>query len=270
MLGRLLWFRPPGRKVNVLPDDTFLVSYPRSGSVWTRFLIATVINGRSPDFIRMNALLPDIYGASRRHLSRLARPRLMKSHEYFDPRYRRVIYLVRDPRDVVISYHEFQKKRKMIPENCPLESYVERFVEGGLDPFGTWREHVGSWLGARSGLPCFLLVRYEDLKSTTVSELRRIADFIGLHADDAQLAMAAEQCSFAAMRKLEQVQAREGMIDRSRLSRPALRSGVAGGWRNQLDRVSAARITEAFHAVMGDLGYLDGSARRLSSSPGPA
>jgi aryl sulfotransferase len=137
-----------------------------------------------------------------------------------------------------------------------LESYVEPFVEGGLDPLGTWQEHVGSWLGARSGRSDFLLVRYEDLKGATEAELRRIVDFIGLEANNVQLAMAAEQCSFAAMRKLELMQAKAGIIDRSRVDRPAIRSGRAGGWREELAAALAARIADAFQPVMEDLGYL--------------
>ncbi len=265
-IERLLFFRAPGRRLDVLPDDTFLVSYPRSGSVWTSFLIAAVLSGRAPDFVSVNALLPDIYVAKRHYLSRLARPRLLKSHEYFDPRYRKVIYLVRDPRDVVISYHDFHERKGRIPKDYPLQSYGERFVTDGMDGLGTWREHAGSWLGARSERSDFLLLRYEDLKNATVSELRRIVDFIGLEATDAQLALAVEQCSITAMRKLEQLQAKEGVIDRGRFERPGVRSGVAGGWRNRLDPVVEARITAAFGPVMRDLGYLDGFAQGSGSS----
>lgn len=269
-LDRLLYFRAPGRMVNVRPDDTLLVSYPRSGTTWTSFLITAMIHRRPPDFVTINSLLPDIYGARRIELSRMASPRLLKSHEYFDPRYRRVIYLVRDPRDVVLSYHDFQQRKRLIPESCPLSSYVERFVAGGLDRFGTWREHAGSWLGARSGRSDFLLVRYEDLRSVTVAELRRIADFIGLDADDARLALAAEQCSIAAMRRLEHAQAEEGAIDRRRFDRPGVRSGLAGGWRNLLDRELEAKITAAFHPLMRDLGYLEGSLGRVAPGAGPS
>ena len=66
MLSGLLSLRPPRREISVLEDDTFLVSNPRSGSVWTRFLIASVLFGSLPDFVKMNALLSDIYVASRR------------------------------------------------------------------------------------------------------------------------------------------------------------------------------------------------------------
>jgi hypothetical protein len=260
LVDRFLFFRAPGRRIEIFPDDIFLVSYPRSGSTWTRFLIATLLEGDSPDFVRINAMLPDIYGMSRLRLKNLARPRLLKSHEYFDPRYSRVIYLVRDPRDVVTSYHNFLKRQRIIAQDESLNSYVERFVAGRLDSFGTWREHVGSWLGARFGAPGFLLLRYEDLKSTTVSELRRIVDFVGLETDDERLAIAVEQCSLEAMRKTERMQAKQGFIDPKRLDRPDIGSGVVGGWRNQLGQELEARITDAFHPLMKDLGYLDGSS----------
>jgi hypothetical protein len=260
LVDRFLFFRAPGRRIEIFPDDIFLVSYPRSGGTWMRFLITTLLEGHSPDFVRINALLADIYGTSRLRLKSLARPRLLKSHEYFDPRYKRVIYLVRDPRDVVISYYDFHKRERVIPQDIPLNSYVDRFVTGRLDSFGTWREHVGSWLGARFRTPGFLLLRYEDLKSTTVSELRRIVDFIGLERDDARLALAVEQCSLAAMRKIERMQAKQGVIDRRRFDMPGIRSGVVGGWRNQLDRGLEAQITDAFYLLMRDLGYLDDSS----------
>src|ERR1019366_2584136 len=90
-----------GRAVQVLPDDIFLVSYPKSGNTWTRFLLGNLLN---PDegitFANVERKVPDIYAESKRTLKKAPRPRLIKSHECFDPRYRRVIYIVRDPRDL--------------------------------------------------------------------------------------------------------------------------------------------------------------------------
>ena len=36
------------RGLTVYPDDTFLVSYPRSGNTWTRFLVCNLINPDNP------------------------------------------------------------------------------------------------------------------------------------------------------------------------------------------------------------------------------
>jgi hypothetical protein len=93
-----------GRDFRVYPDDVFVVSYPRSGNTWTRFLIANLIYQDDPvTFANVEQRIPDIYTSSKRHLKKLPRPRMIKTHEYFDPRYKKVVYIVRDPRDVALS-----------------------------------------------------------------------------------------------------------------------------------------------------------------------
>src|ERR1700685_1517671 len=104
LLGRDL----AGRNLAVYPDDTFLVSFPRSGNTWIRFLIANLLNpGIEVSFTNIERLIPDTASKSSRTMKREARPRIIKSHEYFDVRYPKVIYIVRDPRDVALSYYDF-------------------------------------------------------------------------------------------------------------------------------------------------------------------
>src|SRR5690349_8047723 len=87
-----------GWSLHVFSDDRFLVSYPRSGNTWTRFLTANLLfPDREVSFLNIDHLIPDVLNVDRRTLAGIPRPRLIKSHEYFDPRYRRVIYIVRDP-----------------------------------------------------------------------------------------------------------------------------------------------------------------------------
>src|ERR671925_279845 len=102
LLGR----RNAGRNLTVFPDDVFLVSYPRSGNTWTRFLIANLIYPSEPvNFANIESRVPEIYLWRDRDLRKLSRPRILKSHEYFDPRYKKTIYIARDPRDVAVSVY---------------------------------------------------------------------------------------------------------------------------------------------------------------------
>jgi hypothetical protein len=251
--------RPPGRCVDVRRDDAFIVSYPKSGNTWVRFTLASILRpDRQIDFTSVHDVVPDIYRTSRSGLNRLPGPRLIKSHEYFDPRYPKVIYLVRDPRDVVLSYFHYEKRKQTIGQEADLEAYVDRFLAGELDQFGSWREHVGSWLGARLGDPRLLLVRYEDLTREPVREFARMVDFVGLPATSAGVEAAVQRNSFAEMRRIEMSQARQGTIDKRRLERPFLRSGRPGAWLDELPAEQGATIAAVCEPVMTSLGYLAG------------
>ncbi len=149
-----------GRTLAVRPDDTFLVSYPRSGNTWTRFLAANLLHPQeAATFANIERLVPDAEAQSSRYMRRIPSPRTIKSHSYFDPRYPRVIYIVRDPRDVALSYYDFSRKYRHIEDNYPLERYIGDFVTGNLISanWGTWGENVASWAFARDARPGFLL-----------------------------------------------------------------------------------------------------------------
>jgi hypothetical protein len=122
-----------GRTLAVRPDDTFIVSYPRSGNTWTRFLVANLLHPAEPaTFANIERWVPDTEAQSSRYMRSIPSPRTIKSHSYFDPRYPRVIYVVRDPRDVVLSYYDFSRKYRHIEDNYPLERYVSDCIRGRL------------------------------------------------------------------------------------------------------------------------------------------
>jgi hypothetical protein len=253
-----LGLHSPGRNVRVFADDVFLVSYPKSGNTWTRFLIANLVYPeRNPDFSNINALLPDPEAMSKRDLERVARPRMLKSHQYFDPRYQKVIYVVRDPRDVVLSEYHFDIKRRAIAEDYPREQFVSRFVRGELNhPYGTWSENAASWFYTRRSDPRFLLVKYEALQTEAMNELGRIANFLGISAAPERLSLAVEQSSADRMRELEKKQAHLWSSTReTRQDKPFVRSAKAGGWKAELPESSVAEIESAWGSLMREMGY---------------
>src|SRR5215831_8538045 len=73
-----------GRGLTVFPDDIYLVSYPRSGNTWTRFLVGNLLNPDQPvTFANIEGRIPEIYFGPDRILRHLPRPRVLKSHECF-------------------------------------------------------------------------------------------------------------------------------------------------------------------------------------------
>ncbi|MGA3092592.1 MAG: sulfotransferase domain-containing protein [Terriglobales bacterium] len=269
---QFLGMYPPGRRVAVFPDDIFLVSYPKSGNTWTRFLIANLVYPeRNPDFSNINALVPDIEGMAKRELARAPRPRVLKSHQYFDPRYPKVIYVVRDPRDVVLSEYYFDIKRRAIAEDFPVTQFVSRFVRGELNhPYGTWGENVATWLSTRRGDPRFLLVKYEALQSQPIEEMAAIARFMGIQPDPDRLAFAVEQSAADRMRELEKKQAHLWSSTKdTRQDKPFVRSAKSGGWKVELPEASLAKIEMAWGGLMRQIGYELAVSSLVGSGTGP-
>jgi hypothetical protein len=254
---RALGWHYPGRNLRVFPDDVFIVSYPKSGNTWTRFLIANLVHPEAQaDFANINRIIPDPEGLSKRQLDALPRPRIIKSHQYFDPRFRQVLYVVRDPRDVALSQYHFHRKRRLIEDSYPIESFLPRFLAGETSPYGSWAENVGSWLATRKDSPGFLLLRYEDLMQDTVGRLEVIARFLDIPADQARLRQAAQRSSAEEMRRLEQAGARQWSTTRdTRQDVPFVRAAKAGGWKESLPPAAVAAIESAWGRWMEELGY---------------
>jgi hypothetical protein len=248
-----------GRSLAVYPDDTFIVSYPRSGNTWTRFLIANLTHPhQAVTFANIERLIPDCEAQSSRYLKRIPRPRVIKSHEYFDHRYNRVIYIVRDPRDVALSYYDFQRKYRQIQDGYPLAQYVHDFVAGsiGSADWGTWGENVGSWIGTRMGRPGFLLLRYEDLAAEPEKELVKIASVFGIDPSSQLLATTIDRSSAQRMRELELSQGSDWVATRDkRKDIPFIGAASSGGWKTLLCKESVAEIESAWGPLMTRLGY---------------
>jgi hypothetical protein len=262
----------PGRNLDVWSDDVFILSFPKSGNTWTRFLIANLVYPETPaDFSNINRLTPDPEALSKRELARMPRPRIIKSHQYFDPRYQRVIYVVRDPRDVALSQFHFHRKRRLIADDYPLERFVARFVAGETSPYGSWGENVAGWLATRQNRSGFLLLRYEDMMDDAVHELNKVASFLGIPPNEERIANAVRRSAAHEMRKLEKMQSHLWSSTKdTRNDVPFVRSAEAGGWRKGLPQAAVAQLEEAWGYLMTYLGYeLSSPAMARTTTLGP-
>jgi hypothetical protein len=254
-----------GRGLTVFPDDLFLVSYPRSGNNWMRFLIGNLMDPNNPvTFANLESRVPEIYFNPDHRLRRLPRPRVFKSHQPFEPYYSRVIYIVRDPRDVAVSNYHHNLKAGNIPPQYTVENFIPRFVAGEFDSkWGSWADHVKSWFYLRQNDPRFLLLRYEDMKADPVAHLARVAAFLQqcsfrVEARLETLQRAIDLSSPEHMRALEAVQGRAWLRSHSiRGNRPyvAVRAANCGSWKTELPAQSAALIESAWRDLIKTFSY---------------
>ncbi len=246
------------REITIFDDDVFITSYTRSGTTWMRFLVGNFVNPNEPiTFLNVERLVPDMYKNADWVLRRLPRPRLIKSHEAFDARYPRVIYIVRDPRDVAISNYHWEMKMRSIREGCPIEEWVPGWMDGSSWPrVGSWADSVNSWLATRQGHDGFLFMRYEDIHENQQRELARVAEFLGLDPDPERINQAVERSSAANMRKMEETQGKKWVAtSRTRSDKPYIREASSGGWRDVLPGETVAYMEAHWGPLMKQLGY---------------
>jgi glycosyltransferase involved in cell wall biosynthesis len=250
--------RPGQYRLAVWPDDILLASYPKSGNNWIRFLIANVVfPDKEVGWDNIDKLIFDPTVTAQRDFVRAQRPRVMRTHFPFDPRFRRVIYIVRDPRDIAVSQYHYARKVRRIEDDYPIERFMDMFMAGDLTlTNGSWGENAGSWLAARHRHPGFLLLRYEDLLADTARELTRVAKFIGLSSDPELIARAVESSSARKMREKEKKEGQQSnFMKGSRQDLPYVRAAKSGGWKKDLPETQVARIESAWGDIMVCLGY---------------
>jgi Sulfotransferase domain len=245
-MRRVLGLHRQGRRLPVLPDDTLLASYPSSGDLWFRFLVANLVHpDRTVDFRNLNRLIIDPNFTVKRDVDRAPRPRIVHTHRSFDPRYRRIIYLVRDPRDVALA--QYRQLRKTGNEFA-LANFIDSFLAGDLNRnLGSWGENVSSWIAGRFNCSGFALLRFEDLVSDTGRELTRVANFAGWPAGQSIISHAIERSSPEEMRKMQKQQVRNPATIAS--------ADTLSEWKSELPKSQVMRIENAWGEIMSCLGY---------------
>ena len=178
-----------------------------------------------------------------------------------------VIYIVRDPRNVVSSWAKFASQSVEEAADTMIKSY--RFggdmnkIEKSLVYMGTWNGNFNSWKSLKD-VRRYLLIKYEDLIKDRDAELRKILKFlcnlqgVKFQIDQKKFKNVIESTGFERMQKLEKEQGfREAKVNLKTGEKiPFFNLGPKNDWKKLLDPKIKKKIETAFNKEMAELGYL--------------
>lgn len=242
------------RHTGLRHDDIFLASYPRSGNTWMKSLLASCLFGKAMENFSdtVNPVIPIVgYHRGVPAIEQLS-ARIIKTHEAWRPAYRKAIWIVRDPRDVVLS--EFKLQLRTGSFGGSFEQFVERFVGPDRNAPPNWATHTSSWhQAAQQAGDAILCLHFEELKRDPKEQLARVLRFLNVTAQDAMIDRALEQNSIAKM--AQRHASYDATLSDGEQKIPAVNKGQAGGWRTNLSVEHRTMVEDAFGDVMEDAGY---------------
>jgi sulfotransferase family protein len=236
------------------PRDALIVSYPRSGTTWLRFVLAECLTGRSSEFD------PDTHpvqyvGRHRRAPGILPDGgRLIYSHETLAVGDRRIVYIVRDPRAVALSEYRWLQRRRLAPST--MDAFVRRFVQGRSNPWGSWGDHVRAWTASEAATGGNLtLVRFEALREDTERVVSDLVRSLGAVVDHVRIADAVRNNALEEMQAKERRAPDRAFAKRVRRDVPFVKAGAVADWSEELSPEHRKMIEAAFADPMRAMGY---------------
>lgn len=246
--------------------DWVLMSWGKSGRTWLRVMLsrAYTLKGGLPanellDFDNLrdaDPTLPAVFFTHNNYLRDYTGNQESKAHF----RGKKIVLLVRDPRDVAVSQF-FQWQFRMRPN----KKFINDYPPHGAD-IDTWDfvldadagvprivDYFNGWARAMRELGDVLVVRYEDMRADPADVLSRILAFTGTPIADEQVQEAVEFAAYDNMKKMEQESffkgsgARVKAADKDNPQSYKVRKAKVGGYRDyftdeqceELDRLVA-------------------------------
>ena len=218
-------------------SDIIISSFPKAGSTWMKAMLTSLLGQDIPMF----CAAPPSYISSHPH------PRVFKEHlplrflpDSVKHNNSKIIYLIRCPKDTVVSLNYHMTLFKMDDYHGSLHDTVRLFTEGKTQ-FGDWAQHFEEWCAA-GGIPPsrLFIIRYEDMLVNCHSIMEKVMTFIGRSdIPVGKIHQVVNELQFNKMRQKDlafvpgspSFRARDGLRD---TTRHFLREGRSGQWRRSL------------------------------------
>jgi hypothetical protein len=228
-------------------QDIYLVAYPRSGATWFQNLAAGVAFGAIPEWAPdtlVQELVPDLH--YKRFYKRFRESMIFKSHHLPRPDHHRVVYLLRDGRDVMVSYFHYLRA---LGNRCDFLDMVRSGA--GLFPC-KWHAHVEAW--KRNPFAADVLrIKYEDLRRDPQAQLRRFCAFAEVDRSDEFLHQVAQSASFEKLKRKERDTGWDNPLWPK--DQPFLRRGAAGSYVEEMPTEVLQAFLEEAAGTLKEQGY---------------
>ena len=159
-------------------------------------------------------------------IAEMTSPRLIKTHmqrEFFKHAFKKnakFIVVIRNPKDVLVSYYNFYKLRKMFDFRGDFNEFFEIFKQRRL-VHGDWFDWVLDWWQEKEN-PNVYFVTYEAMKADVQYEVKRVAAFLGREVSDEYVKRLVEAASFNSLKERRK---EDGKMDPE-----YFRKGIVGDW----------------------------------------
>ena len=175
------------------------------------------------------------------------------------------IYIVRDPRDVIISFAKHHCLSIEEAKYTMFDSTAYEFPEREKNPdlalqtlIGSWSDHYNSWTKNNKNL---LFIKYENLIKNKKTEFSRIIKFVNnyikIPISETKINNCINSTAFESMKKNEEKGLfEENSFDKNGKKIKFFNYGKEGNWKSVLSKELVSSIEKKFQKEMKELGYI--------------
>uniref|UniRef100_A0A287A8A5 Sulfotransferase n=1 Tax=Sus scrofa TaxID=9823 RepID=A0A287A8A5_PIG len=190
-------------------DDVFIITYPKSGTIWAQQILSLIYFEGHRTRTEMVEIYHRVlfleYNPEKVDYVKRPSPRLFSSHlpYYLAPKglknkKPKVIYIYRNPKDVLISYFHFSNWLLTLEPSHDIEHFMEKFLDGKV--FGSlWFDHIRGWYEHRHDFN-ILFMMYEEMKKDLRSSVLKISSFLEKELSEEDLDAVVNQATFENMK----------------------------------------------------------------------
>ena len=275
---------------------TWIASYPKSGNTWMKLFLKSYFNSSDTSF-SINSKIDDLFSVETFPVSKKFKmlnidyknfadiaknwvnmqslinlnnkTNYIKTHNAMcsinnydftnNKNTLGAIYIVRDPRDIAVSYSAFLGLKLddtidfLLSPSCYEEDVFEE-IRYKKSVMGNWAYHYNSWKNYNSRE--VIIIKYEDMLGNPDKTFLKVLSFLNkidnIKIDKKKMDEAINQTSFKNLQKLE---IKEG-FDENPSNKSFFRKGKIGEWKKILNKNQQKRIEKEFKNEMKELGYL--------------